>query len=132
MKKPLFILLFFGLIASAFSPTQFLSNVFKLEPKPFAEKIKTLKHPNIVDIRTDAEFKESHIENAINIDWYGVSFDSEISSLDKSKPLFIYCHSGGRSAAAVEKIKNLGFNEINELAGGISNWKASGYSVTKK
>lgn len=107
-------------------------NIFKLDAKAFAEKIKTFPNAPLVDIRTAGEFAEGHIEKAINYDWYGATFEKQISLLDKSKPVFIYCHSGGRSAAAVSKMKSLGFTNVYELAGGISNWIGDGMPVTKK
>lgn len=131
MKK--FSILFLTLtLAFNFLFAQSNLNNVKLDAKAFAEKIKAFPNAPLVDIRTAGEFTEAHIEKAINYDWYGANFEKQISLLDKSKPVFIYCHSGGRSAAAVSKMKSLGFTNVYELAGGISNWIDAGMPVTKK
>ncbi len=95
----------------------------------FAEKIKSTIQPAIIDVRSPEEFAGQHIDNAINIDWNGDSFEGKVSKYDKSKPVFIYCMSGGRSKKAAEKLVELGFNNIYELQGGIMKWNAAGLSV---
>ena len=45
---------------------------------------------------------------------------------DRSTPLAIYCRSGNMSAAAVNDLEALGFNDIVELEGGFNAWVASG------
>lgn len=45
---------------------------------------------------------------------------------DRSTPLAIYCRSGNMSAAAVDDLEALGFNDIVELEGGFNAWVASG------
>jgi len=132
LKKITVTLLSLAFIVSGFVLAQTTSNAFKLDAKVFAEKIKALPNAPLIDIRTAGEFTDGHIEKAVNYDWYGSTFEQQIAQLDKSKPVLLYCHSGGRSAAAVEKMKTLGFKEIYELAGGISSWKMAGLAITKK
>ena len=48
--------------------------------------------------------------------------------LDKSKPVFVYCKSGGRSAKASAKLEELGFKTIIQLEGGMMKWTAAGLS----
>jgi thioredoxin len=95
----------------------------------FAEKIKTTPQAAIIDVRSPEEFAGQHIDNAINIDWNGDNFDKKIEKYDKSKPIFVYCMSGGRSKKAAEKLSELGFTKIYELQGGIMKWNAAGLSV---
>ena len=95
----------------------------------FAEKIKTTSQAAIIDVRSPEEFAGQHIDNAINIDWNGDNFEGKIGKYDKSKPIFVYCMSGGRSKKAAEKLGELGFSKIYELQGGIMKWNAAGLSV---
>lgn len=110
---------------------QATNTIVKLEAKAFAEKIKALPNAPLIDVRTPEEFGEGHLAKALNYDWYGAAFDKQIATLDKSKPVFLYCRSGGRSASAVAKMKAAGFNEIYELSGGIMSWTAAGLPQTK-
>ena len=93
--------------------------------------VSEIKNPNVVvlDVRTAGEFAAGHIENAINIDVEGMSFDSEISKLDKSKEYAVYCHSGRRSGIATEKMAKVGFTKLSNLDGGIIEWQAAGYPL---
>ena len=76
----------------------------------------------LIDVRTEDEFNGGHIKNAKNIDWNGNDFDAQLTSLDKTKPLLVYCLSGGRSKKAAAKLTELGFKEVLELDGGYLAW----------
>ncbi|PIF31271.1 thioredoxin [Flavobacterium sp. 9] len=104
-------------------------NSFKeIAPKDFAEKIKTTENPQILDVRTPEEFESEHIDNAANINWNSEDFAEKAASYDKSKPVFVYCLSGGRSKKAAAKLNELGFTNVYELEGGIMKWNAEGLS----
>ena len=72
----------------------------QLNVNEFSEKIKALPTALILDVRTADEFLKGHLENAINIDWYSAEFKNRISVFDKTKPVMVYCLSGGRSGQA--------------------------------
>jgi thioredoxin len=128
MKKALINLLFIGfLFVSCNGQTN--AKYESIAPMNFAEKIKTTTQAAIIDVRSPEEFAGQHIDNAINIDWNGDNFDKKIGKYDKSKPIFVYCMSGGRSKKAAEKLSELGFTKIYELQGGIMKWNAAGLSV---
>lgn len=76
----------------------------------------------LIDIRTPAEFEEGTIEGARNIDFLGDTFKTEISELDKTEPVYIFCKSGGRSAKAHKLLKEEGFENVYELDGGFTAW----------
>ena len=99
------------------------SNEYLLSVAEFAKKLKETPQPQLVDVRTPEEFTQDHLPGAINIDWRNQSFGKQISSLDKSKPVFLYCRSGRRSATSAEKMRAEGFLEVYDLKGGIIEWK---------
>lgn len=99
-----------------------------IDPKTFSEKINQTPNAQVIDVRTPEEYKSEHIDKALNIDWLGDSFDTSVAKLDKSKPVFVYCKSGGRSAKASVKLAELGFTTIYNLQGGIMKWNAAGLS----
>lgn len=103
------------------------SNTFEeVVPKDFSEKIKTTENPQILDVRTPDEFAFEHIDNAVNVNWNSQDFTAKTETYDKSKPVFVYCLSGGRSKKAATKLSELGFTKVYELEGGILKWKADG------
>jgi thioredoxin len=91
----------------------------------FAEKLKATDKAQLLDVRTPEEFSSGHIENATNVNWNGDDFVAKAENYDKSKPVFVYCKVGGRSAQAADKLAELGFKEIYNLDGGIMKWNAS-------
>lgn len=91
----------------------------------FAEKIKEMPNAPLIDVRTAGEFAKGHLQNAKNIDWNGGNFDGQIGTFDKKQPILVYCLSGGRSASAAKKMRNMGFEQVFELEGGIMKWRAA-------
>lgn len=77
----------------------------------------------ILDVRTEAEFNEGSIPNAINLDIYeGQAFIENLEALDKSKNYYVYCRSGARSAKACEVMNTMGFENAFNLLGGFLEW----------
>jgi rhodanese-related sulfurtransferase len=86
----------------------------------------------ILDVRTVGEFNSGHIENALWADWNNeTEFNRRSSFIDKKRPVYVYCLSGGRSASAADKMRKQGFN-VYELKGGINAWKASNKNIAGK
>lgn len=97
---------------------------YKLSADQFEQKMKELKNEHLVDVRTQGEFKEGHLEEAMNIDYYSEDFLKQIQSLDKSRPVMVYCRSGSRSAKAAEIMRKNGFKQVYEMKDGILDWDA--------
>lgn len=77
----------------------------------------------ILDVRTEDEYNDGIIANAVNIDIHqGQVFVSAIEALDKNKKYFVYCRSGARSAKACEIMNELGIENAFNLTGGILAW----------
>lgn len=80
----------------------------------------------LVDVRTPEEYAQGHIADARNIDVFNRDFLQEAEkSLDKSKPVAVYCRSGKRSADAARILSQAGFKVVN-LKGGIIAWVDAG------
>jgi len=105
------------------------SAAVKLLPKEFSDKIKELPDAVIIDVRTPEEFSQGHLSHAKNINWNGNDFQSQIATLDKAKPVMVYCKAGGRSSSAAEYMRTNGFKEIYELDGGIMKWGNADYQI---
>ena len=77
----------------------------------------------ILDVRTAGEYQSGHIANALQANWLDPKeFKNRTQHLDKSKTVYIYCQSGGRSASAQTALLQEGYQVVN-LEGGISNWR---------
>lgn len=101
-----------------------------LEPAAFEQKIQEQVDAIVLDVRTAEEFQTGKVPNAVNIDFNNPAFKSIINGQNKEKPYFVYCAKGGRSAKAVDMMKELGFKNVYDLKGGISAWKDAGLAIT--
>ena len=90
-----------------------------------AEQAKTImdteKDYVIIDARTEDEFAEGHIENAILIPEYEIAERAEKELPDKEQLILVYCRSGRRSKIASEELVKLGYTNVKEF-GGIIDW----------
>lgn len=75
----------------------------------------------ILDVRTEEEFSESHIEGAILIPDYEIGAKAENILTDKEQLILIYCRSGRRSKLAANELATLGYTNVKEF-GGIIDW----------
>ncbi|RUA12745.1 MAG: rhodanese-like domain-containing protein [Flavobacteriia bacterium] len=85
----------------------------------------------LIDIRTPQEFAQGHISGAKLINFFDPDFMQQMSKLDRSKELYIYCRSGHRSGKATENLKTVGFPKIHDLKGGINNWYQNNMKIVK-
>lgn len=94
--------------------------------------VELMKDSNVVvlDVRTADEFKEGHLEGAVNIDQAQGDFIQKAKAvLPKEKTIAIYCRSGRRSASAAGRLADEGYKCVN-LKGGIIAWKEANEPVT--
>jgi thioredoxin 1 len=100
-----------------------------LNPASFKQKMEEVISFSLVDVRTPEEFGMNHIDGAENIDVNAASFATSAAKLDQTKPVMVYCKSGGRSATATALLKEMGYT-VYELEGGILKWQAAGLPLS--
>lgn len=76
----------------------------------------------ILDVRTQEEFDEGHIEGAVMLDFYREDFAAELAKLDPDVPYVLYCRSGNRSGRTIELMAGLEFQNVSDVQGGIIGW----------
>jgi rhodanese-related sulfurtransferase len=86
----------------------------------------------LIDVRTPQEFQEGRIAGAVNADWKNPDvFEKQTDSLDKSKPVYLYCLAGVRSEKAAARLVEKGFKNVVGLHGGIEEWRKAGKPIEK-
>lgn len=76
----------------------------------------------LVDVRTDAEYNEAHIEGALLFPNESIDEAAAAQALpDKDARIIVYCRSGRRSAEAAGKLAALGYTGVYDM-GGIIDW----------
>jgi len=77
----------------------------------------------IIDLRQNAEVAGGMIDGAVQMDISKPKFYEQIETLDKTKPVLVYCAAGGRSKTAQEIMQEAGFTEVYNLKNGYGRWK---------
>ena len=120
MKKIILIITLFSVLSGV--NAQENDTIELVSSTEFKEVINSQK-VQLVDVRTPGEYKQGAIKNSINLDFFNQKqFMQGIEKLDKCEPVYVYCHSGGRSHKAAVIMKNMGFEKIYDLKGGFSNY----------
>jgi len=100
------------------------THIMNLSQEDWVNQLAADENAVILDVRTEDEFNDGYIENALNIDINkGQGFIYEIEELDKNKNYYVYCRSGARSAKACQVMNELGINNAYNLLGGILDWE---------
>lgn len=75
----------------------------------------------LLDVRTEEEFAESHIENALLIPYDEIEAKAATELPEKDAVILVYCRSGRRSAIAAESLAKMGYTNVYDF-GGINDW----------
>ncbi|WP_455376197.1 rhodanese-like domain-containing protein [Kaarinaea lacus] len=95
------------------------------------EAVRMMNNDNafVLDVRTQEEFTQGHINTAVNIPLGLV--DTRISDIHnkKSSPVILVCQSGNRSGQAARILKKHGFENLFNLSGGMAGWQQANLPV---
>ena len=88
----------------------------------------------VIDVREAGEYATGHLPQAINLPRGVLEFQvhahpalsAETAPIPESRPIVLYCLTGGRSALAAESLQRLGFEQVRSLAGGVAAWCQAG------
>lgn len=69
----------------------------------------------IVDVRSEAEWNEGHLEGAVLIPYDIIEQGITAVAPDKSTRIYLYCRSGRRTAIAEETLKRSGYRDLVNL-----------------
>ena len=93
----------------------------QITPAEAKEIMDTEQDYIILDVRTEEEFAEGHIEGAILIPDDEITEKAESILTDKDQQILVYCRSGRRSKNAASLLVELGYTNVKEF-GGIIDW----------
>lgn len=77
----------------------------------------------LLDVRQDWETKKAKLEGSTHIPLTDLL--DQIDELNKSDKIIVYCHHGVRSMNACLFLRELGFEDVLSLVGGIDEWSHS-------
>ncbi|MFN4121755.1 MAG: rhodanese-like domain-containing protein [Flavobacteriales bacterium] len=108
-------------IPFAHSQSDLQANVELLDPLAFLSKKINLKN-TLIDLRSESEYHQSHIEGARNIPFQMANFKKSVDKLPTHSPVLVYCEDGTTSKEAAKLLSNAGFKTIIVLEGGMNAW----------
>lgn len=98
------------------------SNTYTKISAAEAQRMMTEDHAYILlDVRTQSEYEEGHIEGARLIPDTEIESRAEEALPDKDAVILVYCRSGRRSAVAAQTLADLGYTQVFEF-GGLLDW----------
>jgi rhodanese-related sulfurtransferase len=80
----------------------------------------------IIDVSTPQEYKDLHLEGAINVNLLSKFFKTRLDVMDKSRTYLVYCKVGGRSKIAKKLMQRFGFRTVYNIVGGTLLWEEEG------
>lgn len=80
---------------------------------------KILQGAIILDVRSRQEYQEGHLQGAINIPEFEIQSKIQKAIPKKNQLIIVYCQYGGRSRNACRIMKQLGYNNVYNLYGGL-------------
>lgn len=81
------------------------------------EEMKNVPNALLVDVRNPAEYNGGHIPGSMNFAMSRILREAEEEFPDKSRPLYVYCQSGARSARAGKLLDLMGYESVTDLGG---------------
>lgn len=85
----------------------------------------------LLDVRTPDEVAQGKIPGASVLNIYDENFERKLNFMQKDKPIYVYCRSGGRSSQAAKTMSENGFSKVYNLVGGIGAWNKAELPLEK-
>ncbi len=80
----------------------------------------------IIDVSTPQEYKNLHLEGAVNVNLLSRFFKTRLDVMNKSRTYVVYCKVGGRSKIAQKLMQQYGFRIVYNVVGGTLLWEEEG------
>lgn len=126
MKKFRVLISLFALFGLLSCSQEASSQVNNLGLEDFVKTYKSTPNAQLLDVRTPGEWAQGKIGSSALVNFNDPNFSKNIEKLDKTKPVFVYCAVGGRSARASQILSKAGFKVYNLTSAGYSQLAAKG------
>jgi rhodanese-related sulfurtransferase len=95
----------------------------EVEPERVSDWMAQDEPPQLVDVREPYEREAGHIEGSRHIEL--VHLSSAAQSIDRERPVVVYCRAGSRSEMAAQALRGAGFQAYS-MVGGLLRWAHEG------
>lgn len=76
----------------------------------------------LLDVRTTREFRNGHLPESGQLNYYDRDFRTRLELLPKDSPIYLYCNTGYRSERAARMLAQAGYNQVYNMQYGIMEW----------
>jgi rhodanese-related sulfurtransferase len=97
----------------------------EIRPAALAARLAQAPRPQLLDVRTSAEFARGHLAGAVNVPITALAARLPALALDPGRPVVAICLTAHRSVPAVRLLRRLGHDAV-QLAGGMMAWRGAG------
>jgi rhodanese-related sulfurtransferase len=96
------------------------------------EATQLINHQNavVLDVREDSEYYAGHIPHSMHVPLGQLAKHPELDKI-KGRPVIALCRSGMRSSHACRVLRKNGFEQVYNLAGGITAWERANMPMEK-
>ncbi len=98
----------------------------EIRARQLAGDLATMSPPQVVDVRTAAEFRRGHVRGAVSVPISELPRQLATLGLERGRPVVAICLTAHRSIPAVRLLRRAGFDAV-QLAGGMLAWRADGF-----
>ena len=82
----------------------------------------------IIDVREDREWNLGHLPGAVHV--ARGTLEGRIEGVvPRERKVVVYCAGGNRSALAADTMREMGYRDVQSLAGGIRSWVDAGGEI---
>jgi hydroxyacylglutathione hydrolase len=82
----------------------------------------------VLDVRSEREWNEGHIKGALHV--YVGHIKEKVADVPKDKPVAIFCNVGRRAGLGASILLQENYQEVCNVLGGMSAWRAAGYPTS--
>jgi glyoxylase-like metal-dependent hydrolase (beta-lactamase superfamily II)/rhodanese-related sulfurtransferase len=112
-----------GGVASARAVPGLSASARRHTPASLARELASGAPPQVVDVRTDAEWDAGHIADAMHLELDGL--EQALARVPRDRELVVVCKGGYRSSIGASLLRRAGFERVSDLAGGMDAWDAA-------
>jgi rhodanese-related sulfurtransferase len=98
-------------------------SVPEIQPAGLVDRLKGKTSPQVLDVRTRAEFGAGHVSGAVNVPITVLAARLDSLKLDVGRPVVAICLTAHRGVPAVRLLRRRGYDAV-QLAGGMFAWRA--------
>jgi glyoxylase-like metal-dependent hydrolase (beta-lactamase superfamily II)/rhodanese-related sulfurtransferase len=100
-----------------------VDQIDRLTARAVAEQLESARPPVVIDVRTPREWREGHINGAVNVPL--ARLDGQLDDISADRQLIVCCAGGYRSAIACSILRRAQRPLVADLIGGVAAWEAA-------